>query len=143
MMKILAGQCKKQSQEVKKIKKIIPIVLEMVRICGDAIGNYKFGGYALAHCQVDHTDPLRFFVMKNGLVIINPKIVHGSEESDFTHYEGCLSFPYRPEKKVKRYETLDIEYTGLDGKQVKERLTGLVACIFQHEIDHFNGKAIY
>jgi len=143
-MKILARQCRKHSQEVIDFPQIKPLIEEMTKLCVQPIGNYKAGGYALAHCQVDHDKPLRFFVTKEGATIINPKIL--LREQPFIHIEGCLSYPFRPTKKVKRYNKIEVEYYMfgfLGKKKKKETLEGLMACIFQHEIDHFNGIAIY
>ncbi len=69
--------------------------------------------------------------------IFNPQIVKFSEEKILME-EGCLSVPgiwggvERPEK---------ITLVGFDknGKKLKIKAWGLLARIFQHEIDHLNG----
>ncbi len=71
-------------------------------------------------------------------VYINPEILNASDdESEW--YEGCFStdrvcgIVSRPNKiKIKAYNE--------DGEMVEEEYSGYTARIFQHEIDHLNGK---
>lgn len=107
---------------------------------------YAAPGLGLAAPQVG--DSHRFFVYdlsvqdeppvdrKGPLVVINPEIVamEGEEISE----EGCLSIPGYLEK-VKR--ALRVELKGLDreGKEIRLEGEGLLARLFQHEVDHING----
>ena len=69
--------------------------------------------------------------------IFNPKIIKASEKKSVLE-EGCLSVPgvyglvERPEK---------ITLTGCDknGRKIKIKAQGLLARVFQHEVDHLNG----
>jgi peptide deformylase len=71
-------------------------------------------------------------------VFINPEIIwHSEEENEW--YEGCFSTDQvcgivsRPTKiTIKAYTEA--------GKSVEESYEGYIARIFQHEIDHLNGK---
>ncbi len=139
-MKILPNQCKKHSQPITNIKQVKPLIDDMVELCQQPIGKYP-SGMALAHCQVDHDNPLRFFVFKSGEVIINPKIL--DEDWLVKSKEGCLSYPFRDEKIVKRYNHICVKYLNSKGIEIVTNENGKRAFIFQHEIDHFNGKAIY
>ena len=70
--------------------------------------------------------------------IINPKIIgHSSEIAK--DWEGCLSVP-GIRGLVPRYQTIEVEYCGRNGKLQKLELTDFVARIFQHEYDHLEGK---
>lgn len=70
-------------------------------------------------------------------VIVNPKIVWESRDV-IDGIEGCLSIPgYLGE--VERAEAVRVRAQDRHGKQIKLRLTGWTARIFQHEIDHLNG----
>ena len=69
-------------------------------------------------------------------VIINPEIV--SREGTITWEEGCLSVPDLT-AEVERAEHIVVKYQNLEGKDVKEDITGLRAVCFQHEIDHLDG----
>ncbi|MFO7811211.1 MAG: peptide deformylase [Candidatus Delongbacteria bacterium] len=69
-------------------------------------------------------------------VFINPVIL-GSEGSCKME-EGCLSVPGIFEI-VQRPETVEVEYTNIEGKRVKRNFNGLLARVVQHEYDHLDG----
>ncbi len=70
-------------------------------------------------------------------VIANPKIVWESREV-VDGIEGCLSIPgYVGE--VERSVAIRVRAQDRHGKNVKFRLSGWTARIFQHEIDHLQG----
>ena len=74
------------------------------------------------------------------MVLINPKIVAG--EGEVEEEEGCLSIPgfYF---KIKRYAKVRVKgYDPLKEKTVEIEADGLLARIFQHEIDHLEGTLI-
>ncbi len=70
--------------------------------------------------------------------VFNPEIIKFSKDKTPLE-EGCLSIPYvygsvgRPEK---------VTLSGFDknGKKIKIKAWGLLAKVFQHEVDHLNGK---
>lgn len=139
-MRVLPNQCKKHSQPVIDFKWCKQLAEEMAKLCKEPLGKYP-SALALAHCQVDHDNPLRFFVLADGEVFINPKILIGTTQ--ITRTEGCYSYPFRDVKKVKRYDRISVEFTNVKGRQIKTSVKGELAHIFQHEIDHMNGKHIY
>jgi peptide deformylase len=68
---------------------------------------------------------------------INPAIVSRSSETEDDE-EGCLSLPgivY----EVRRSADVTIEGLDADGKPTRIEATGLLARIFQHEVDHLDG----
>lgn len=69
--------------------------------------------------------------------IINPKITKRSnaEEKDT---EGCLSIPGFW-GAVNRPHTISVEYMDREGKQQEIEISGRLARIFCHEIDHLDG----
>ena len=69
--------------------------------------------------------------------MLNPRIIAHSAESE-KGWEGCLSVP-SIRGLVPRYTTIQVEYTGQDGKLHQQILTDFVARIFQHELDHLDG----
>jgi peptide deformylase len=71
--------------------------------------------------------------------LINPKIVESKGSQ--VNQEGCLSVPGIC-IKVKRADKVKIEALDEDGKPVDIDAEGLLACVFQHEIDHLKGKLI-
>jgi peptide deformylase len=68
--------------------------------------------------------------------MINPEIVSSSGEESAV--EGCLSIPGL-QGEVSRSTSITV--TGIDeeGKRVSISATGLLARVFQHEIDHLDG----
>ena len=72
------------------------------------------------------------------LVMFNPEIVQ--REGPYEAEEGCLSL--EGTRRTTRYRS--IEVTWLDGgwKPRRQRFSGWVAQIIQHEVDHLNGVVI-
>jgi len=70
-------------------------------------------------------------------VVANPRVSRFSQEI-VTGAEGCLSIPGMM-GEVERSEEIIVEGQDRFGEQVKMRLQGWTARIFQHEIDHLNG----
>ena len=70
-------------------------------------------------------------------VYVNPVIVSKSEDTGYFN-EGCLSVPGVTDQVV-RARSIEVEYQTLTGELVQEKLSGLMAECFQHELDHLNG----
>lgn len=68
----------------------------------------------------------------------NPEIVKTSGEKKVLE-EGCLSVPGEYGLVERSYRVMLEGYT-IEGKKVKVRAWGLLAHVFQHEVDHLNGK---
>ncbi|GGH72132.1 peptide deformylase 2 [Compostibacillus humi] len=76
--------------------------------------------------------------------LVNPKIVsHSVEKSYLAGGEGCLSVDRPVEGFVVRHARITVKATDMDGKELKLRLKGYPAIVFQHEIDHLNGIMFY
>jgi peptide deformylase len=71
--------------------------------------------------------------------LINPKITESSGSQ--VNQEGCLSLPGVC-IKVKRAERVKVKAQDEYGKLLNIEAQGLLACVFQHEIDHLKGKLI-
>ncbi|MCL6435951.1 MAG: peptide deformylase [Leptolyngbyaceae cyanobacterium HOT.MB2.61] len=69
--------------------------------------------------------------------IINPRFLAHSDEV-VKDWEGCLSVP-GIRGLVPRYQAIEVEYTGQNGKLYRQEMNGFVARIFQHELDHLDG----
>lgn len=74
------------------------------------------------------------------LAFLNPVIIKKSGKL-ITEEEGCLSLP-GVFVKVRRSATVELISQTPEGREVKIKAGGLTARIFQHEIDHLNGKLI-
>jgi len=70
--------------------------------------------------------------------IFNPKIEKVGKEG-VVFEEGCLSIPYTY-GEVNRPKDIVVNAFDKNGKPVKIKAWGLLARVFQHEIDHLNGK---
>lgn len=117
----------------------------------------KRSGYAVAHCQVVGENPLKFFVLSPEIfnseyreileddVIINPVILE--KEEKYKTQELCLSFPFENWQNVKRFNKIKVQYQVVKDGNLSEpiikEIDGLLAQIFQHEVEHFEGKTIY
>lgn len=71
-------------------------------------------------------------------VYVNPEIVKFEGEPE-EELEGCLSVT-SIYGSVPRYPKVKVKATGLDGKPIKLTAKGFLARVFQHEIDHLDGK---
>jgi peptide deformylase len=69
--------------------------------------------------------------------MINPEIIDRSGEL-VSGWEGCLSVP-GVRGLVLRDRTIEVRYFTKHGELVQQELTGFVARIFQHELDHLDG----
>jgi peptide deformylase len=70
-------------------------------------------------------------------VFVNPKIVARGSGTELME-EGCLSVPGLF-LKIKRSKSVEVEALSLNGEKIRIKAEGLLARIFQHEIDHLNG----
>ncbi|OZI12327.1 peptide deformylase [Bacillaceae bacterium SAS-127] len=76
--------------------------------------------------------------------LFNPRIVsHSVEKAYLATGEGCLSVDRDVPGYVHRYARVTVKGTTLEGEEVKLRLKGVPAIVFQHEIDHLNGVMFY
>lgn len=72
------------------------------------------------------------------LVFINPVIIKESKEKKWMEGEGCLSVRWLY-GKVKRATKVTIRAYNEHGQIIERGASGLMAHIFQHEIDHLDG----
>lgn len=76
-------------------------------------------------------------------VVMNPRIVSASDDRRLTE-EGCLSFPGMT-FQVPRSTEIEVvfSYLGETGLVFEKRkLSGFWAQVFQHEIEHLDGKTL-
>ncbi len=70
-------------------------------------------------------------------VVVNPEIVEQSPDAE-TGIEGCLSVPGLV-GEVERRRSVVVEGLDRRGKPLRIEAEGLLARVFQHEIDHCDG----
>ena len=71
-------------------------------------------------------------------VMLNP--VMCSKDSPYEAEEGCLSLD--GVRKATRYQNIEIEYRDASWKKHRQRFSGWIAQIIQHEMDHLEGIII-
>ena len=84
----------------------------------------------------------RIIVVVAGLghfAMVNPVIVSKSKPYDAE--EGCLSLLGGP-RKCKRYGEIEVSYLDGNFKQQRQKYSGWIAQIIQHEVDHCDGVLI-
>lgn len=154
MLKIV----QKENPVLRKIASEVPVdqiltseIQKIIKDMKKALASQD-DGVAIAAPQIGHS--LRIFVMsgkvmellkaKDGidetyddLVFINPVIINTSKQTQMME-EGCLSVRYFY-GHVKRAKKATIEGFDEKGAYFTRGGSGLIAQIFQHEIDHLNG----
>ena len=70
--------------------------------------------------------------------MLNPVIV--SKSGAYETEEGCLSLD--GVRKTTRYEQIEVSYQDLMMKPHRQKYSGYVAQIIQHEVDHCDGILI-
>ena len=124
----------------RRAAEVTEVTPELRRMIADMIETmYDEVGIGLAAPQVGIS--LRLLVVgheegREPRALINPVIV--ARGGEVTAEEGCLSIP-GIFAQVTRSEWVDVEATDADGHAVKMRGHGLLARVFQHEIDHLDG----
>lgn len=117
-------------------KEIDDLLRRMRRIMREANGiglsaNQIGLPYRLFIAEIPGKDEMKFYA------VFNPEI-EKMEKEKVTMEEGCLSVPgiYGD---VERPERLILKGQDKRGKPVKIKAWGLLARVFQHEVDHLNG----
>ena len=73
-------------------------------------------------------------------VLVNPVIEARSDETEVLA-EGCLSIP-GIQVDVERPVTVTVSGQNADGEEIRFEAKGLLARVFQHEVDHLDGVLI-
>ena len=136
---ILQQRAREVGRVTLEIQELIPQMIEAM---------YKNQGIGLAAPQVGISK--RVIIVESSpnprqnprkpLAFMNPEIIKKSKKQTVEE-EGCLSLP-GIFLLIKRTEKVEVRCQTLDGNKVTIQAKGLAARIFQHEIDHLNGKLI-
>ncbi len=142
---ILRGKAKDVPIEDIKSEKIQRVILDMKKAMDS-----QTDGIAIAAPQIGES--MKIFMISgpllkqadktykgdgNDLVFINPEITKSSKEKKEME-EGCLSVRWLY-GKVKRAVRVTLKAYDQNGNKVERGASGLLAQIFQHEVDHLNG----
>lgn len=124
---------RKKSEEIKEIT---PEIKELVFNMKETME--KNQGVGLSAPQVGVSKRIIIVDTPEGpKEFINPKFFKKSKETELGE-EGCLSFP-RLFLKIKRSKEVLVKAKDIDGKDLGVEANGILARIFQHEIDHLDG----
>lgn len=99
----------------------VPLRLLVVRLPDDDDSREEYG-----------EDAGRLFVL------INPEVVKASKEM-VEGVEACLSIPGYV-GRVDRHDALTIKALDREGKPIRVKAKGWLARVFQHEMDHLDGR---
>ena len=135
--------------KAKKIKQFSPGLKQLAQDMLETMHDYS--GVGLAGPQIGVMQ--RIFVAEiplsddpdaevhphagESFVLINPELVKSSDEL-VEGQEGCLSIPtwYG---LVDRPTWVEVKAQNVEGQKIKLKVSGLMARVFLHEMDHLNG----
>jgi len=127
---------RKKTTEVKEAQFGSAAFLDLVKTMKETLRQAQ--GVGLAANQVGKD--MQLFVAEvdgKSYAVANPEILKTSQKT-VAMEEGCLSVP-GVWGVVERPESVEIEGRNQFGKKIKIKAKGLLARVFQHEIDHLNG----
>ncbi|MBU1866871.1 MAG: peptide deformylase [Candidatus Margulisbacteria bacterium] len=126
---------RKRCRAVKKVTaEVVRLIDKMIEIMHAA------PGVGLAAPQIGQS--LQVIVVDIGagpISLVNPRITKKSGSQ--CYIEGCLSLP-GVEAPVERASRIIIKGLSRDGKGIEIEANGFLATVFQHEVDHLNGKVL-
>jgi peptide deformylase len=102
----------------------------------------EYRGIGLSANQVGI--PLSVFSMywdNKPIVVFNPWITEHSEETTYVQ-EGCLSYPGLI-LAIRRAEAIKCEFEVKDGSSKGSVFNGISSKIFQHEMEHMQGREFF
>lgn len=132
---------RRKARKVTAVDKDLQVLIDdMIETLRDAPGVGLAApqvGVSLRLIVVEYGDDEDEEAPKKLFAVINPEITSASEEV-VDGVEACLSIP-RLMGDVSRHEKVVVKGLNRHGKPVKYKLSGWLARIFQHEIDHLDG----
>ncbi len=140
-MEVVIAPNPKLRVSTKPVKKVSSSLLKTIKDMVSLTKTFKDPeGVGLASTQIGLEEQYFVARLNDGTfkAFFNPKIISTSK---FTKkmMEGCLSIP-NIWGEVSRHLWVKVSYLDEQGQEVKQKLTGLAAHIFQHETDHLSGK---
>jgi peptide deformylase len=127
------GVLRRKADKVDKVDRVLS------RLLDDMVDTmYAANGVGLAAPQVGVSK--RLFVADAGdgpIRLVNPRLV--SHMGRATGTEGCLSIP-GIFGQVERWKYVVVKGLDENGEPVTHEATGLLAVVFQHEMDHLDGQ---
>jgi peptide deformylase len=126
---ILRKKCEEVKEIDEEIRKLIAEMTETMQ---------KNNGAGLAAPQVGVAKRVIVVETEKGpRGFVNPQILEKSLDSEIME-EGCLSFP-QLFLKIRRAKKIEMKAIDVNSEKIKIEAEGILARIFQHEIDHLDG----
>lgn len=124
---------RQRAREVEKVSRAHrQLIKDMVETMREA------PGVGLAGPQIGVLERVFVYEVEDDLgALFNPRLVERSDEK-VSEEEGCLSLPGLA-YDVERSLTVTVEGLDEKGRPVRIEAKGLLARVFQHEIDHLDG----
>lgn len=128
------------------VPRILEAGQEMIDLCFMPYGKY-LGSLIITHTQIEDKDPLNFFVVNSGEVIVNPKVVKHTEKPVDKMISSNVK-PFADPKEVPVYNKIEIEYQSISTEKkltkVKtQSLSGNGSAYTQVAIAMLKGKHIH
>ncbi len=143
MYKVVIAPDARLRVKTRLVKKFKPGLADIIREMIKTTLSFKDPeGVGLASTQIGNDE--RYFVGKIGPEennlkgFINPQILWMSKRTK-KYFEGCLSIPDYWGETIRSIQ-IKVTYQDLFDKRHTETLKGVDAWIFQHEVDHLEGK---
>lgn len=128
----------KRAEEINFHEESRADLVEIVRKLGAALRGTKYGDrLGIAAPQIGISK--RIFICQ-GAVCVNPEWTDPKFGEKEEMLEGCYSIPKNQIYKVRRQKYGFAKWYSIDGTERKFKLKGKDARVFQHELDHLDGK---
>ena len=113
--------------------------MQVVQDLKDTLSAHRDGCVGMAANMIGYRK--RMIIVSLGivdLVMINPVII--SKNGEYETEEGCLSL--QGKRKTKRYKDIEVKFMDAGFNEQRQKFSGYVAQIIQHECDHLEGIII-
>ena len=113
--------------------------MQVVQDLKDTLSAHRDGCVGMAANMIGYRK--RTIIVSLGivdLVMINPVII--SKNGEYETEEGCLSL--QGKRKTKRYKDIEVKFMDTGFNVQRQKFSGYVAQIIQHECDHLEGIII-
>ena len=133
------------SEELKKIKKDLLDTYQATPCAGVAANQIGYDKRVFIGLKKDdesddkNNNTIGNPNAENYEFYINPQIDHYSKKSIQEGEEGCLSIP-EIRLVAERFDQIKVRYFNENGEKIKKPLSGFLSRLFQHELDHLDGK---
>ena len=112
---------------------------QVIQDLQDTLAAHREGCVGMAANMIGYKK--RSIIVSTGfydLVMNNPVIL--SKSNPYETEEGCLSL--NGVRKTTRYREIEVRYQDVSFKEQKQKFSGFIAQIIQHEMDHLDGIII-